>query len=233
MSTESERDKQALGLAEQAVEGQSTDRLLALSDGVFAIVITLLVLELRVPHPENSDPDGVWKSLVSLVSLWPSLLGFVLSFIGIGIMWHNHCVLFRYIKRSDPLLITFNTLLLMLVAFIPFATALLAAFLPAGPGHQRAGALVYSAAMTLIALGYNLLWSYVRTARSLLDETIDPRLFARVTRRYRYGPVCYLASTTLALVHVPASLTVVGLLAVYFSLPYDPVAVATRMRRGR
>lgn len=211
---------------------QDIARLLALTDGVFAIAITLLVLELRVPPTNELDPDGPWKAAARLLSLWPSLLGYVLSFVGIGIMWHNHCVLFRYLVRANHALMSLNTLLLMLVAFVPFATAMLAEYLPYGGLLARTGALIYNATLTLTALAYNVLWRFGTRSKDLVDPDADPKVLARVHARYRFGPSLYLVATFLALFSVTGSLVVVGLLALFFSLPYGGVPVMERLRRS-
>lgn len=206
-------------------------RLLALTDGVFAIAITLLVLELRVPPISETDPEGPWKAAARLMGLWPSLLGYLLSFVGIGIMWHNHCVLFRHVVRANHALMTLNTLLLLLVAFVPFATALLASYLPHSAAIARAGTLVYTSLMTLIALAYLLIWRYLHRTPGLVADDADARTLGRVRNRFLLGPPLYLAATFLALFSVSGSLAVVALLAFVFSLSYDGATVAERLRR--
>src|SRR5450756_525291 len=103
-------------------ENKETGRVEAFSDGVFAIAITLLVLNIQVPH---DLPVG--KSLAgALIDQWPTLVAFVTSFATIGIMWINHHRLFIHIKRTDNNLLVLNLLLLLVIIFIPFPTALLA-----------------------------------------------------------------------------------------------------------
>jgi uncharacterized membrane protein len=104
-----------------------TGRIEAFSDGVFAIAITLLVLEVRVPHLKDA-PIGT-TLLGALIEQWPSYLGYAMSFLIIGIIWANHHNRFKYIKRSDHILLTLNTFFLMCVSFIPFPTALLAEYI--------------------------------------------------------------------------------------------------------
>ena len=94
-------------------------RLVAFSDGVFAITITLLVLEIRPPT------DGT-NLLHDLVALWPSYLAYALTFLFIGQVWANHHVMFDHIRAADRVVLLLNTLLLMVVAFLPFATSVLA-----------------------------------------------------------------------------------------------------------
>lgn len=128
---------------EERVEESNNDRLLYLSDGVFAIVITLLILELKVPVPTAKPGLTLWDALRGFLPLWPSLFGYVLSFVTVGIMWANHCVLFRYIQRSDHLLTVLNSFLLLFVAFIPLATAVLARYLTLPAPLPQKGTLFY------------------------------------------------------------------------------------------
>jgi uncharacterized membrane protein len=108
-----------------------TGRVEAFSDGVFAIAITLLVLEIRVP-------EDTAHLLRELGNLWSSYLAYVISFLLIGLIWANHHVMFEHIRRTDRMLLFLNTLLLMNVAFLPFVTAVLAAALRAGDGQRVA-----------------------------------------------------------------------------------------------
>jgi uncharacterized membrane protein len=100
-----------------------TTRLEMFSDGVFAIAITLLVLEIRVPHVGEGE-----SLVVALLGLWPSYLGYAVSFLQIGVIWANHHNRFRLLERSDHVLLFLNILFLLCVAFIPFPTALLAEY---------------------------------------------------------------------------------------------------------
>src|SRR3954468_7713948 len=94
-------------------------RLMAFSDGVFAITITLLILEIR-PPTEYTD------LLHGLLALWPSYLAYAITFLFIGQVWVNHHVMFDHIRTADRTVLLLNTLLLMVVAFLPFATSVLA-----------------------------------------------------------------------------------------------------------
>src|SRR5215207_2371109 len=101
--------------------GSDTTRLEAFSDGVIAIAITLLVLEIRVPE-EAESVSALWEALRDL---WPAYLGYLISFATIGIMWANHHTIFRLITRTSHYLILTNLLFLLCLAFLPFPTALL------------------------------------------------------------------------------------------------------------
>ncbi len=193
-----------------------TARIEAFSDGVFAIAITLLILEIRVPAPEATARAG---GLVrALAALWPSYLGYLISFVTIGIMWANHHTLYRYIRRSDRYFLLINIVFLMCIGFVPFPTAVLAAYLPVADGRQTAVAY-YSATFVAMALAYNLLWRYAAWGGRLLAADADPVAVRTINRRYLVGPLAYGVSLALAFVNVWASLAVHGVLAAFYLLP--------------
>src|SRR4030081_1715517 len=129
-----------------------TTRVEAFSDGVFAIAITLLILNIKIPLPAGGP------LLAQMGRQWASYISFVISFAFIGIMWINHHRLFSHIKRADNLLLIFNLLLLLGVTAVPFPTAVLAAHL--GGPDQRAAAMLFSGTYFFIAIFFNLLWRY-------------------------------------------------------------------------
>ena len=189
----------------------STGRIEAFSDGVFAIAITLLVIEIGVPHVEGTTLFG------ALVEQWPSYLGYVISFLQIGVIWANHHNRFRYIVRSDHVLLFLNILFLMCVAFIPFPTALLADYLR-GTERATAGG-VYAGTLAVTAVFFTLLWLYAAMNYRLIDRNLDPFLVRAMTRRYVLGMVAYLFAFFLAFVNVAASLILIVVLALIFVLP--------------
>src|SRR6266480_7573592 len=122
------------------MEDKETSRLEAFSDGVFAVSITLLVLNIKPLSDEVLRDGGFWNEFSGQ---WPALLAFVTSFFTIGIMWINHHRLINHIKRSDTGLLLFNLLLLLVIVFIPYPTALLAQQYALYP-DQHLAAVVYS-----------------------------------------------------------------------------------------
>jgi uncharacterized membrane protein len=195
--------------------GRSPERLEAFSDGVFAIAITLLVLEIRVPGPEQlASPD---KLVAALSALWPSYVGYVVSFLTVGIMWANHHNLFRYVAAVDHWLLLANILLLLGVGFVPFPTALLAATL-GGPSEQI-GVLVYAATFVGIAIGFNVLWYRAQHGGRLLRADADPRAIEAITRSYRLGVPGYLAAFLAALVSPVLGMAVIVGFVILFLLP--------------
>jgi uncharacterized membrane protein len=173
------------------------------------------VLDIGVPHA------GTGSQLArELGREWPSYLGFALSFVVIGIMWMNHHTMFRDIERFDHGLLVLNLLLLLGIAFEPFATAVLAEHLK-DPQARLTSALVYGGTQTAIAVAFNLLWLYAARGRRLIDQHVsDARLRSR-TRRYLAGPVSYGMTMPVAFVSPWISLGVWIALAVLYLLPLN------------
>jgi uncharacterized membrane protein len=151
-------------------------RLLAFSDGVFAITITLLVLEIRPPTDEENLLHG-------LVDLWPSYLAYAVTFLFIGQVWVNHHVMFDHIRAADRLVLLLNTLLLMVVVFLPFATSVLAEALRSGD-DERTAVVFYGIAFAVTALTFNAVWQYACRYR-LLSEALDPAGATAIGRRFQ------------------------------------------------
>ena len=193
-------------LITRTVSGRDTVRLEAFSDAVIAIAITLLVLEIQVPHVEHGGE--LWSALGGL---WPSYIGYLLSFIMIGIMWANHHNIFKHIERADHYLVLINLLLLLTIGFFPFTTALLAEYL--GKEGERTAVIVYSGSFFLSACDYNLLWFYASWRGRLLAPDTDPAIASKISKSYRLGPPTSLLAFGLAFVFPPASLMLLGLLA--------------------
>jgi len=192
---------------------KETGRVEAFSDGVFAVAITLLVLNIQVPP--NALGEGELRDF--LLSKGPTYLAFVTSFATIGIMWINHHRLFNHIKRTDTILLLLNLLLLMAIVFVPFPTALLAQYI-ALP-NQRLSALVYSGTFVVLAIFFNLLWRYATYNGRLLGKNADLSAVRAISRQYLFGPLLYSVAFGLAWINVPASVVVNLLLAVFFAIP--------------
>jgi uncharacterized membrane protein len=195
------------------MSANETARIEAFSDGVFAIAITLLVLDLKVPRA----PEQERTLAQALAAQWPAYLAFVTSFMTILIMWVNHHRIFSLVGRSDDRLLFYNGLLLMGVTFVPFPTSLVAEYLR--HEGQRTAALVYSGTFIVLALCFNLLWRTAAVKDRLLHSHADRREVQRIFDAYRYGPLWYVIAFGLAYVSVIASIAVNLALAVYFALP--------------
>ena len=200
-----------------AATESSTTRLEAFSDGVFAIAITLLVLEIRLPPEAEIEHGGGLAR--TLLGLWPSYAGYAVSFITIGIMWANHHEVIKLMSGVDHGLIVWNLLLLMAISFTPFPTAVMAEHLP-HPGWDRNVAVAfYCGSFTLTALFYNLLWRNASRQRRLIRPHVSDERVRAITRAYAPGTFIYGAATAIAFVSVPAALAVVAGLALFYILP--------------
>jgi uncharacterized membrane protein len=192
-------------------------RLEAFSDGVFAIAVTLLVLEIKVPALADL-PSGSLG--LALLRQWPSYFAYLLSFSVILIMWVNHHVLLDLVREVDHGFLYLNGLLLMVITLLPFPTALVAQY-GEDPRNGHLAAAVYCGLCVLIALFFNAVWWYAAVRGRLLHEGVAGAGGA-VTRRYMFGPLLYLVALGVAFISVPGALLVCGGLALYFAWPYRP-----------
>lgn len=194
---------------------KETARIEAFSDGVFAIAITLLILELKVPHGlATSDLRR------ALLDEWPSYGAYLVSFATIGIMWINHHRLFSLIRRVDHVLLILNGLLLLTVSVVPFPTALVADYLTRD--GSRLAAAVYTGWSIVIALAFNGLWRYAASpARRppLLRLAPDGPEVRAIHEAYRFGPLWYVLAFALSFWSAALALAVCGALALFFALP--------------
>lgn len=188
-----------------------TLRLEAFSDAVFAIAITLLIIEVPIPEVEGSESLGD-----ALLDQWPSYFAYALSFATIGVMWINHHWLFRDIARTNQNVLILNLLLLLAIAFVPFPTAVLAEYMREDE-QLLAATLAYGGTFAVIAILWNALWTYVRTAGLLLPSLSQARI-ATVTRRNAMG-VIYVLALPLALISPWITIGISTGLAVFYLLP--------------
>jgi uncharacterized membrane protein len=196
-------------------ERRETNRLEAFSDGVIAIAITLLVLELQAPHMPDASPAALWRALGDL---WPAYVGYVISFATIGILWANHRTMFEVIDQVDHEMILTNLLLLFCIGVIPFPTSLVADYL--GRPAERTAVLLYSGWFLLTALSFNLVWRAAARDGRLLDPNADPVAVQGITHRFRLGLAANAFAFVVAFVSPEASLVVLFLLDLTFVLPY-------------
>ena len=183
--------------ATSAGEEKETGRVEAFSDGVFAIAITLLILELKVPH--LAEGSGNASLAAALLAQWPSYLALVTSFFAILIMWANHHMMFGLIRRVNAPFLYANGLLLFVVTLVPFPTALLAAYFER-PAASVAAA-VYGGTFVLGAMAYNLVWRTAIADRRLLRSDVSEETIQKLTRSYRVGVPLYIVATAGAFVH--------------------------------
>jgi uncharacterized membrane protein len=190
--------------------GMSVGRLEAFSDGVLAIVITLLILEIKVP----TGHEGTLGS--ALAKQWPQYVAFLLSFLIVGIIWLNHHATFNLLDRTDHRIQVLNLVLLLPVTVLPWPTALLAEYTREGTaGDQRIAVLVYGVTSSAMALAFNVLWRYLLRHRELHKPQVTSELLAVRNRRYNVGLLAYPVATVIGLVSAPLFLALMlGLAAI-------------------
>jgi uncharacterized membrane protein len=184
-----------------------TARLEAFSDGVFAIAITLLALDL--PRPEGPD---LWRELGQA---WESYAAFLVSFLTIGIIWLNHHALIDRIAAADRTLLFLNLMLLMWTSMIPWPTGLVADRL--GHDGAEAAAVVYAVVFLAMAVTFRSIWLHAQRSGKL--AALTPAQIAHLDRRNAVGLTSYAVAVALAFVVPAASLAVCFFVAAYFLLP--------------
>ena len=191
---------------------QSTNRIEAFSDGVFAIAITLLVLEVKVPEVEGGS--GLARALLRL---WPSYTAYAVCFLTIGIMWVNHHAALERVAATDRGLLFRNMFLLGSVSFLPFPTAVLARYLRDGGDNARAAAVMYGLTMMVIGVGFAWLWHHLGRHPELLVAEATPAGVRRAFVRSAIGPLVYLVATGVAAIAPVGALAIYGAVAAYFA----------------
>lgn len=195
---------------------KETARIEAFSDGVFAIAITLLVLEIKIPSHEMVAGRGL---AYSLAALWPSYLAFFISFVTILVIWVHHHWIFALIRRADHPFLYWNGLLLLVVTFVPFPTGLLAEYLV--HPEAKVAANLYTGNFLAISLAFHGLWRHAsRGGRLLATNAISSKQdeAAQITKHYRLGPPLYLAAFGVSFMSEIVSVAFCLLLAFVFAL---------------
>ena len=194
-------------------------RLEALSDGVFAVALTLLALNLTVAGPGHG-PLGH-----QLTHQWPAYVAYAISFFTIGIIWVNHHALFQNFAAVDRVLVFSNLLLLFFVVAIPFATSTMATYLRGGGADARLATAVYAGVFEGMSLAFGLVfvWSI---SRRLLIVPLDPGSARRATIRFSIGNLAYVVAIVVAFVSPPVALAVSAVVAVYYVFERTPAQPA-------
>jgi uncharacterized membrane protein len=192
---------------------KETGRLEAFSDGVFAIGMTLLALDLKVPTlPLDS---GRWALASALEHEWPAYLAFVTSFFTVLIMWVNHHAMFKVMHRVNARVLFANGFLLMLTTVVPFTTALVAEYLQSA--QAPVACAVYTGTFVLISLSYNWLWHTMIVDRSLMRSGVSEDAIGKLTRNYMLGVPAYLVATAMAFVDVRVSVGICSALWIFWA----------------
>ena len=191
-----------MGRQARNIMSKGTERLEAFSDGVFGIALTLLVLEFQIPSPDAQTDNRVLVS--ELLSLWPSLVAFCMSFVVVLIMWINHHELIRMVRKVDyPLLYT-NGGVLLTVTFVPFPTKVLARHL--GTPAADTSAAFYCGTFFLISLTWSALFASIVWNRRLVKPEVPDEVLLNVRRAYIVAPIVYGLSTIVAFWNAAAGL---------------------------
>lgn len=169
---------------------QGLERIVFFSDAVFAIAITLLALEIRLPPLTESTDNAAL--LAALTGLWPRYLSYLISFLAIGMMWMAHHRTFRHLRRYDERLMLLNILFLLLIGFLPFPTAVIGEF------GNRVGTLFYAGAMSGAGLMFAMLWWWANGRGRLVERPLPKAEFRRVWLRVLWTPAVFLLSMPLA-----------------------------------
>jgi uncharacterized membrane protein len=198
-----------------AAEEKETGRIEAFSDGVFAIAVTLLVLELKVPHLADGGADGSLGR--ALLAQWPSYVALVTSFFTILVMWANHHRVFELVRRVNAPFLYANGLLLLVVTVVPFPTALLAEYFRK-PGAPVAAA-VYAGTYVAAGVAFRLFWRTAIAGRHLLRRDYSEERVQEIDRRYWLGVPGYAAATLAAFVSVYLTVAIcLALLVVWIAV---------------
>ena len=186
-------------------------RVEALADGVFAIAMTLLVLEVRVP--ELAEPVTGTGMVDALAGLLPSVAGYAVSFVILGMIWIGHHNQFRFIRRVDRALLWLNIFYLLCVAFVPFATAFLARY-----PLQPASLLIYGGTLLLGGLMHLLHWNHA-VGHGLVSEEVTPEVAELFRERISMGIAVYLAATLAGAFLPKVGLVLFACMPILYMLP--------------
>lgn len=185
----------------------SKTRVETFSDGIFAIIITLLVLEIKVPHINNYNSTN--ELLSALLALFPKFIGWIISFFTIAVIWVNHHKIFKQIKHLDNGIFWLNAFLLLWSTFIPFPTAVLGDY-----PSNKTSVVFYGIVMALMALSFSLIRIYAVRNKDLLEEKVDFIQFRKGTiMSLVFGPLMYSCGLIAGFFHPWLAF------AVYFGIP--------------
>ena len=182
-------------------EGLGKHRLEALSDGIFAFAMTLLVLDVKIPKlPDTSINAGLLAP--TLLALWPKFLSYVTSFVVIGVVfWIGHHGYLHFLKRTDRWFLWINLLFLMFIVLVPFSTDLLGDY----PTHRLA-VMVFGCNIIAIGLTLYLQWWYATHGHHLVGRDVEPELVRKGKRRILMGVAIYTCAVLIALFNPTVSL---------------------------
>jgi len=195
----------------QEQELKETGRIEAFSDGVFAVAVTLLILTIRVPEGRDVNIPG------AVLDQWPFFLAYLVSFVSILVMWTNHHGIFNLVVRTDRVLLILNGILLMLITFFDYPTAVLAAAI-SERNYQQFAAMFYTGTLLAVTIVYNIFWRYIAGHPRLIDVHVNLGTVEKTSREYRFGPLFYATAFVVAYFSPLAGVLITLLLAIYFAV---------------
>ncbi len=202
-------------LKSKSISHFEQSRVETFSDGVFAIIVTLLVLEIKVPHINNFRDSG--ELLKALESLIPKVISWIISFFTVCVIWVNHHRLLKQFRIFTHGLFWWNALLLLFVSFIPFPTALLGDY----PNNQVA-VILYGVVLSVMALIFSLLRFYTLNKKVILKESVSIENYKKGTiYSLIYGPLLYLMGALFSFIHPNISFIIYLLIPIYFIMPHS------------
>ncbi|MCG5464448.1 TMEM175 family protein [Micromonospora sp. NPDC053740] len=208
---------------------RETSRLLSFSDGVFAIIITLLVLDLQPPRV------GRGQLLHALVEQWPAYLAYVTSYVYVAVGWLNHRAAFNRVVNSGKALQWYNLAVLFSTALLPFATSVVSQAMRDGDkADQRTGVVVYGLVGVLVSVSWLGLYHYLARHHDLLDQTVPQRFFPAERARAAIGLLGYALAILVGFLTGPLfALVIFLLLPAFYSLTSSGLYELRRLRHPR
>lgn len=189
----------------------SLNRFEAFSDGVFAIAMTLLVIEIKTPDLSQATASA---AVTALIHTGSHILSYITSFLVIGVLWLNHHALFHFLKQVDRITLTINLILLMCIAFIPYSTALIGEY-----GKLQPMVMFYGLSLSLTGIIYNILWFYV-VRQYLWAHPRTHRQFIFQASLWSIGyPILYLFASLLSFMSITLSVILYGLIPLFYLFP--------------
>jgi uncharacterized membrane protein len=193
----------------------TTQRLEAFSDGVFAIAITLLIIEIKVPTEAQLQHTTLAHYLLAL---WPKYFAYIFSFIIIGIYWANHHYLFKLFVRTDHYFNLLNILFLMSIAFLPFPTGVVGEYILDEP-HRKTAIIFYSLGIYLPAMCWFIIWLYASNKKRIVNPRLSPAFVRALNWQYLLSNLLYLSALALSFFYPGASIIVNIALTLLYLLP--------------
>src|ERR1700682_669021 len=193
----------------------STSRVEAFSDGVFAVAITLLVLQFIPPDVQSG------KLFAALLGQWPQLVTYVASFLTVGVVWVNHHAIFKGLRAVDRTIQFINLVLLLTVVLVPYPTQLLGRYLNS-PTNGPVAAAFYAVVMTLMSISFQVLVAWALPHPHLLRPEVKVRSLGSVIPRFGLGLVTYAVSIALAFVSAWLVVAIYAVTAIYYAFNQLP-----------